>query len=92
MKPTAAAQIGMKQQQFEALFAIYRRVVYSSLGMSGLQNSLKFRNSNSASRSRSLCEAKAAIRRTKSSARIDASAMHNNVRVRMIARLSIWHF
>ena len=28
MKPTAAAQTGMKQQQFEALFAKYHRLVY----------------------------------------------------------------
>jgi len=28
MKPTVAQQIGMKQQQFERLFAKYQRVVY----------------------------------------------------------------
>jgi hypothetical protein len=28
MKPTVAQQIGMKQQQFETLFAKYQRVVY----------------------------------------------------------------
>ena len=28
MKPTAAEQTGMKQQDFEALFSKYRRLVY----------------------------------------------------------------